>query len=591
MEHGYPDKDLATPSCGALNRLALPVAAIAALGLSLVGTGIAAPGVSAQVPAGVSVTVSTANTLATVPGTAIGLNTSTYDRNMTDPMVPQLLRHAGVALLRYPGGTESDEYNWATNTDTISGQEQATDFDQFMQVARASGAQAMITVNYGTGTPAEAAAWVKYANVQHHYNVRYWEIGNEVYGNGTYGADWEPDAECQVSSASGASPFNPDGGTLSPEKPGAGQAPTFNCGPLQYAENVAQFAEAMKSVDPGIVIGVVLTAPDNWPDDNDISYICGGSTSSPTISDCYWDTTVLSELAQLHVRIGFADVHWYPQNPSNVTGYTSPPAATGTTAGAAPDDANLLASDSQIPGMVSTLEQRATGDYGHSLPIMVTETNSVSSNPGRQTVSVVNGLFLDQDYLTWLDNGVQNVDWWQLHNGIVTSGDNTATDYAAQSSHGDPPASLYGDTLYGDYGALSDGSCGDTPSYATPSEQLVCEPQGDTPFPAYYGLEMLSRFIQPGDRLVSASSSNSLVQSFAAEGPGNQLRVMVVNDDPTNSYSVSASVNGSPVTPGNTALSYGADMGAPASTYSASGSFVIPPYTVSIFTLGGQGAH
>lgn len=591
MEHVHPGTGPNARRRPGFGYLALPLGVAGALVCALTSGATAITAASAQAPAGVTVAVSTSTALATVPQTAIGLNTSTYDANMTDPMVPELLRRAGVSLLRYPGGTESDEYDWATNTDTISGEKQATDFDQFMEVARASGAQAMITVNYGTGTPQEAAAWVQYANVEHHYNVKYWEIGNEVYGNGTYGADWEPDAACQVSSdpSTPGSPFQPPSGVnLENEAPGKGQAPTFNCGPLQYAQNVAEFAQAMKSVDPRIVIGVVLTAPNNWPDDNDIGYICGGTPASPTVPDCYWDATVLSELAKLHVQIGFADIHWYPQNPSNVTGYTSPPASSGTVPGVAPDDANLLASDSQIPGMVTTLEQRAASDYGHSVPIMVTETNSVSSNPGRQTVSVVNALFLEQDYLTWLENGVQNVDWWQLHNGIGTTGDNTGTDYAAQgtSTAGNPPPDLFGDTLYGDYGVLSNGSCADTPSYATPSGQLVCEPQADTPFPAYYGLEMLRQFVQPGDRLVSATSSNPLVQAFAAQGPGDQLRVMVVNDDPTNSYTIATSLNGAPVTPDSTALSYGADAGAPASTYSANGSFIVPPYTITVLSFG-----
>ena len=34
---------------------------------------------------------------------------------------------------------------------------------------------------------------MRYANVTKGYGVKYWEIGNEVYGNGHYGADWEAD--------------------------------------------------------------------------------------------------------------------------------------------------------------------------------------------------------------------------------------------------------------------------------------------------------------------------------------------------------------------------------------------------------------
>src|ERR1700722_18286024 len=40
----------------------------------------------------------------------------------------------------------------------------------------------LITVNLGTGTPQEAAAWVHYANAVKGYQIHYWEIGNEMDG-------------------------------------------------------------------------------------------------------------------------------------------------------------------------------------------------------------------------------------------------------------------------------------------------------------------------------------------------------------------------------------------------------------------------
>ena len=119
--------------------------------------------------------------------------------------MPGLLRGAGISLVRVPGGSESDQYDWKTNTDVIGNFREAVDFGQFMSVIRQARAQAMVTVDYGTGNtigqqdgsgetgPQIAADWVRYANIQHHYGIKYWEIGNEVYGNGTYGADWEAD--------------------------------------------------------------------------------------------------------------------------------------------------------------------------------------------------------------------------------------------------------------------------------------------------------------------------------------------------------------------------------------------------------------
>lgn len=173
-------------------------AALLLVATALVG---AAPVKSPQVE---TVTVLTNHALAIVPRTAIGINASTYDGDLLSHRLPQLLRNIGISVIRFPGGTESDEYNWMTNTDIITNQKEAVDFNQFMTLVKKAHAQAMITVNYGTGaaigtktrqTGAQVAAdWVYYANVLHHYNIKYWEIGNEVYGNGTYGANWEPDA-------------------------------------------------------------------------------------------------------------------------------------------------------------------------------------------------------------------------------------------------------------------------------------------------------------------------------------------------------------------------------------------------------------
>jgi hypothetical protein len=505
-----------------------------------------APASGLSAAAAVSISVSPGSALARVPATAIGINASTYDGNLLDAKVPALLRNAGVSLVRLPGGTESDEYDWKTNTDVISGSKEAVDFDQFMSVLRKIGAQAMVTVDYGTGNtigqedgsgetgPQIAADWVRYANVEHHYNVKYWEIGNEVYGNGTYGADWEPDAHCDIS---------PGGPSVTL---GSEPAQTYDCGPAAYAANAAKYIAAMKAVDPHISVGIVLTAsgaPNNWPD----------GVTNPVTSPQSWNQTVLTALRG---QIGFADVHWYPQNPSNVT----PPG---------PTDAGLLADTAQIPNSVAALRTEFADWAGNAnIPIMITETNSVSSNPGKQILSVVNALYLEQDYLTWLENGVSNVDWWQVHNGIVTSGDNES--------------SLYGSYDYGDYGVLSNGSCG-----TTPSGTQVCEPPADTPFAAYYGLELLSRFIQPGDTLVATSSSQPLVQAFAVRTPDG-LRLLVVNDDPTNDYNIGLSAPG-----------YQISLGAPVAFYGESSSAVqyltgsaasaaesaLPPYSITMYTL------
>lgn len=192
---------------GFRRRWALAAAALA-VALAAPGTQAwGAPGRAAASPAATAsatVSVDAGSTGATVPATAIGLNGSVYDADLTDAAVPGLLKAAGTGLIRFPGGSSSDEYDWKTNTDVVSHSVQATDFDQYATLLQQTGAQGMITVNYG--------------------------------------AAWEPDAHCSTSSS-----------------------PT-DCGPAVYAQNVKAYIAAMKAVDPGIVVGVVLTAPGDWPD-------------------------------------------------------------------------------------------------------------------------------------------------------------------------------------------------------------------------------------------------------------------------------------------------------------------------------------
>ncbi|WP_327040926.1 cellulose binding domain-containing protein [Micromonospora ureilytica] len=215
----------------------------------------------------VTVTVNTRAGLATVPDTALGVNHAIWDSNLGTAETSDLLRDAGVQMMRYPGGSYADIYHWKDHTAPGGYVAPGTDFDTFMAAVRRAGAQPMIIANYGTGTPAEAADWVRYANVTKGYDARYWTVGNENYGNGHYGSAWEADDH--------------------PDKSAT-----------QYARLVVEYADAMKAVDPRIKVGAVLTMPGNWPDG-----ITAGSDPGP------WNQTVLSIAGP---KIDFVDVHWYP---------------------------------------------------------------------------------------------------------------------------------------------------------------------------------------------------------------------------------------------------------------------------------------
>jgi hypothetical protein len=217
--------------------------------------------------------------LATVPATAYGVNHAIWDAQLGTPAVSDLLRDAGVSMVRYPGGSYGDIYHWQTHTAPGGYVAPDTDFDTFMAGARRTGAEPMIIANYGTGTAQEAADWVRYANITKGYHATYWTIGNENYGNGHYGTAWEADDHADKS-------------------------------PAQYAAEVVAYSKAMKAVDPSIRIGAVLTMPGNWPD---------GITAEGDAGT--WNREVLTRAGS---AIDFADVHWYPGGATAAESLTKP---------------------------------------------------------------------------------------------------------------------------------------------------------------------------------------------------------------------------------------------------------------------------
>jgi hypothetical protein len=461
-----------------------------------------------------SVTVNATSGLGTIPTDAIGLNTAVYDGYMNDTPIPGLVKAAGVDAMRYPGGSYSDIYNWQTNTAQGGYVAPNTSFSSFMTTAKAAGAEPIITVNYGTGTPALAAAWVSNA-ASNGDGVKYWEVGNEVYGNGTYGANWEADSHCTTS---------PSGG---PVTIGSEPAQTYNCGPATYAAGVAQYISAIHAANSGAKVCAVLTTPGFWPD---------GVTNSQT-SPQPWNQTVLTALGS---SLQCVIVHYYPGGSSA---------------------AGMLTDPTDIAGIVSTLRSQITQYAGisnaASIPVMVTETNStidMNTQPG--------ALFTADMYMTWLDNGATNVDYWNEHNGAGTI------------------STVNGATDYGDQGILSNGS----------SSSGTTEPPAETPFAPYYGVQMLSKLGSPGDQLVTSTSSNALVRVHAVRSAGGSLNVLVDNEDPSNSYTVGLAYNGFTPNGSPTVYTFANNASSITSTTQSSASSVtVSPYSLTVVHIPGSG--
>ncbi len=238
-----------------------------------------------------AVAINATTELADVSRRPIGINTNyLVDSERARPGAPERTTAAAIQemrmkYLRYPGGEKSDSYLWSvapwtsakptlartgpnewpansrqfttSNDGTWIAGKEPLDFDEFMTIAKSTGAEPVIVVCYdamykalttGGTRPTKtqlitsAAEWVRYANVTKGYGVKYWSIGNET----DYNADGNP-------------------------------------GSAQYATDLIDFSNAMKAIDPTIKIGAQ------------------GQTAG-------WFQTVLTRAAD---KIDFLDVHEY----------------------------------------------------------------------------------------------------------------------------------------------------------------------------------------------------------------------------------------------------------------------------------------
>ncbi len=335
--------------------------------------------------------------LRTVDARQFGLNTATWDGSLGNPTTLPLLEESACMTLRWPGGSTSDDYHWASDPAGNS---------TFMYIATNLGAQVFTTVNYGTGTPGEAAAWVLSANKTNNCGFKYWEIGNECYGT------WETDSHAITND------------------------------PYTYATNAATYIQQMKAAYPNVPIKVgVVVAPGEGSFSNNATHFAVNPRTGAT--NYGWTPIVLSQLKSLGVLPDFLIYHFYWQYTSSGWSFYSE----------SPDSDPLLL---QVAGNPSPLTwtdwasaaanlRQQISDYigaaGANIELCVTENNSDAGDMGRQSTSLVNALYLADSTSQLMKTEFRSYIWWDLHNGADTSGDFDPT--------------IYGWRANGDYGILS----------------------------------------------------------------------------------------------------------------------------------------
>jgi alpha-N-arabinofuranosidase len=426
---------------------------------------------AAPAPSSVNLNVDAAQSVRTIDRRHFGVNAAVWDSLFDTATTKDLLTAMGNQALRFPGGSLSDDYHWATNTTDNNAWQWATSFTAFADVATTVGTQVFITVNYGSGTPQEAASWVSNSNVTNHYGFKYWEVGNEVYGS------WETDNNTR--------PHDP----------------------YTYAQRFAQYYSQMKAADPTIKVGAVAVPGE----DSYANYTDHPATNPVTgVTHNGWTPVMLATLKSLGVTPDFLIYHRYPQDP-----------------GGEYDQGLLLSSTTWAADALDLrmqLNDYLGGTTGPGVELACTENNSVSSGPGKQTTSLVNGLFMADSICAAMKTEFNAVMWWDLRNGQDTGNNNSST--------------LYGWRQYGDYGVV------DSANPPGPADQ----------YPTYYVGKLLKYFARGGDQLIGASSDYPLLSICAAKHADGSLALMVINKSATSVLNGNITLNHA--TPASSGIQY-----------------------------------
>jgi hypothetical protein len=226
---------------------------------------------------------------------------------------------------------------------------------------------------------------------------------------------------------------------------------------VTYSEAVRTgYYPAVKHADSSAQLGVVVDTP----------------------NDTAWNEVVLRKAQPFD----FVELHYYPEY--NVD-----------------SDKQLLgpAIDNFAHDLSGLRAQMTAAGVAKGVPIYLGEFNNDAGNEGKQSVSIVNGLFLGQMLGTLMKAGVPMATWWLA--------------YGSCDETGDYSKKLYGWQHFGSEALFSDGlpdpyeGCANTPKIP-----------GGTPFPTARVMALLAKEIPAGSKVRSVTVPGSLSPNVRAYG-------------------------------------------------------------------------
>ena len=511
----------------------------------------------AAVPTNVTATVNYSQVIQTVDNHVYGINTAIWDSDFDSSTVIKLLGQTACASFRYPGGSDSDSFDWTASQ--WNGMPMTKDL---FTLTSALNAHTYITLNYGSGTPQMAEAWAAYCDALPTSTL---SIGVDSTGRNWYTAGY-------WASLRAAAPLATDDGLniLRANHPASFNWSVFEVGnecygswendthtkqqdPVIYAQFYKTTRALIKLIQPSAVVGAVITGDeDSW----------GNQTETVTnpvtgVQHSGWTAVLFSTLKSLGVAPDFVIYHNYPQGPGSESDY------------------QLLHNASNWTGVATSIRTMLTDYFGTSASattLACTENNSVSYNPGKQTTSLVNGLYYADSVGSLLTTEFHTLMWWNLHNGVQT-GDNNSS-------------ALYGWRQYGDYGMLASGG-GTQPGSAQ-----------DTPYPTFMAAELFRYYATYGDSVLSTSTSYQDLSVYASKNSANDLKLLVINKNPTASFTTTINYAGYVPSSSAKEFSYGltqdtAQQNGTAAALAVKGvavsgsslTQIFPPYSMTVIQL------
>ena len=475
--------------------------------------------------------------------TSVGIAADRWDVKAFDAATVQMLKDAGITSLRFPGNNGIDAlYHWSTGAitnpytnDRAPAFAPERKFPAIASVIDDLGT-GLISVNYGSnldgsggGEPAEAAAWVAYANgktsskqeigkdskgndwktvgywaslrassplptddglnalrIQHldPLGILLWTVGHEPYYNGFYGQDHTPGSDADSSGLYGqAGSPEPDLhlGPVPTSRDWGRHAQNQKVGPQAYGAAVVEYAKAMKAVDPTIFVGAALTMPLTSSGSNDANPMGKNWNAAVLKAACasmdfsavnFWEGK--GAAPNWNINVDEDDLLRGARDPLDATKHFSQPA---------------LQQDYALLGADLAEKYKKFCSAGHAPQLAVTGLGVASWLPAKNVAAT--GLFAVDALATLLERGVYTVMWSPVH--------------------------------------------APSPSFLDKDNQ---------PQPAYFGIKLFHQVARVGDTFVAISSPMESLAVHAVERRDGGLGLLLINKDPNQSVTATVTVDG-----------------------------------------------